>query len=150
MRHFAENELKITRLRNGGGNGGQNKNKVETAIRLEHVPTGIVITANTERSQKDNLREALRRLEEQLAANESRRRAAAAKAKWEARDRNGFSADNRIRSYFFVKEQVARDHRSGIELPIDDVMGGRLDEFLMAALVEESCATTLDKGNTAD
>ena len=140
-----DKDLKITRLRNGGGNGGQNKNKVETAIRLEHVPTSIVITANTERTQKDNLREAMRRLEERLASQENQRRAAAAKAKWEARDRNGFSADNRIRSYFFVKEQVAR---SGIELPIDDVMGGRLDEFLMAALIEESCATTLDKGNT--
>lgn len=124
--------LRIDTYRSGGA-GGQNVNKLETAIRITHIPTGIVVTCQNERSQYQNKENALKILKAKLYQRQIEE-----KEKQLSEIKGGYSEaswGNQIRSYVFHPYNLVKDHRTNVETSnIQSVMDGELDIFINAYL----------------
>ena len=127
-------ELRIDTYRSGGA-GGQNVNKVSSAIRITHLPTGIVVQCQNERSQLQNKEMAMRILKGKLLELQEREREAQmAEIKGEMKK---IEWGSQIRSYVFQPYTLVKDHRTGVENGnIQSVMDGDLDPFIKAYLVQ--------------
>lgn len=137
-----EKDLKIDTYRSSGA-GGQHVNTTDSAVRITHVPSGIIVACQNQRSQHKNRAEAMKMLKARLYEAELQRREAEASAQHAAKTDIGWG--HQIRSYVLQPYQLVKDLRTGVtSTSPGDVLDGDLDRFMAAALSQRVTGETVD------
>jgi peptide chain release factor 2 len=137
-----ESDLRIDTYRSSGA-GGQHVNKTDSAVRITHLPSGIVVAVQNERSQASNKQTAMKILRSRLAElAEEQREAEMARERGQAAD-TGFGGEA-IRSYVLHPYQLVKDHRTNFEVGnAQGVLDGDIDTFIHAYLLAKAARKTL-------
>ena len=140
-----ESDLKIDTYRASGA-GGQHVNTTDSAVRITHQPTGIVVASQNDRSQHKNRATAMNMLKARLFEREMAEREAAASGEYQEKSEIGWG--HQIRSYVLQPYQMVKDLRTGTtSTSPDDVLDGAIDQFISAALAQR---VTGEKGEVDD
>jgi peptide chain release factor 2 len=137
-----EGDLKIDTYRASGA-GGQHVNTTDSAVRVTHVPSGIVVASQNDRSQHKNRATAMNMLKARLFEKELAEREAVASGEYQEKSEIGWG--HQIRSYVLQPYQMVKDLRTGVTSPSPgDVLDGEIDDFMAAALSQRVTGETVE------
>lgn len=137
-----EGDLRIDTYRASGA-GGQHVNTTDSAVRITHLPSGIVVASQNDRSQHKNRATAMNMLKARLYEAEMQRREAEASGEYQEKTEIGWG--HQIRSYVLQPYQMVKDLRTGVvSTSPGDVLDGKIDEFIAAALAQRVTGETLE------